>query len=195
MIDILQDINVDGKDLRIIRNMYWEQTATIKINNVLGEYHPIKRGVRQGCVMSPELFSLYTEQIMRHIENMPGTQVNGHIINNLRYADDTALIANTEKDLQALLDIVVNESEKMGLSLNPNKTETMVISRSANVPTCRIKIKHQEIKQVHAFKYLSSLITPDGKCEKEIKCRIAQAKTAFQKMKSMFTSNIPRIET
>ena len=91
LLKILEGINIDGKDLRIIKSLYWEQTAAIKVNNEIGPFQQIKRGVRQGCVMSPDLFSLYSEVIMRNIENMPGIAVGGHNINNLRYADDTYL--------------------------------------------------------------------------------------------------------
>jgi len=73
--------------------MYWEQTAAIRIENEVSEFIKIKRGVRQGCVLSPDLFSLYSETVTRHIEEMPGIQIGGHTINNLRFADDAVLIA------------------------------------------------------------------------------------------------------
>ena len=137
---MLQDINVDGKDLRIIRNLYWQQTAAIRIESEISEYQKIKRGVRQGCVLSPDLFSLYSEVIMRKIENMPGIAIGGHNINNLRYADDTVLMATSEIDLQELVDVINEESEKLGLGLNKKKTETMVISKKKETPRCNIKL-------------------------------------------------------
>ena len=87
-----------------------------------------------------------------------------------------------------MLGKVVKESKKMALSFNPNKTDIMVISRKAIIPTCQLKVKQNVIKQVHKFKYLGSWITSDGKYETEIKSCIAQAKTAFQKMRSIFRS-------
>ena len=90
---------IDGKDLRIIKNMYWEQTAAMRVEGEISAFQKIKRGVRQGCVLSPDLFSLHSEIIMRNIEGQPG-------IHNLRYADDTVLISENEKDLQQLLSIV-----------------------------------------------------------------------------------------
>ena len=105
IIDILEALNIDGKDLSIIENMYWEQTAAIRIKNEISEFIQINRGVRQGCVFSPDLFSLYSENIMRHIEEMSGISIGGHNVNNLRYADDTVLIARDEEHLQTLLDV------------------------------------------------------------------------------------------
>ena len=68
LIQMLQDLNVDGKGLKIIRNMYWKQTAAIKINNEISGYQKIEKGVRQGCVLSPDLFSCYSEINLRNIE-------------------------------------------------------------------------------------------------------------------------------
>ena len=93
----LTKLKIDGKDLRIIKNMYWEQTAAMRVEGEISAFQKIKRGVRQGCVLSPDLFSLYSEIIMRNIEGQPGIRVGGHNINNLRYTDDTVLISENEK--------------------------------------------------------------------------------------------------
>ena len=94
LFDILLRLSCDGKDLRVIRNLYWEQEAAIRVDNDCSEYRPICRGVRQGCVFSPDLFNIYSEMILRNIEQHEGVKVGGHNINNLRYADDTVLIAD-----------------------------------------------------------------------------------------------------
>ena len=90
----------------------------------------IKQGIRQGCFTSPHLFALYTEMIMWNIEGKGGFRVGGTVINNLRYADDTVIIAETEEELQQLINIVVRESENKGLCLNGSKSFTMVFSKS-----------------------------------------------------------------
>ena len=189
IMQLLESIGIDGKDLRIIKNMYWEQTAAVRLKNETSSYQNIKRGVRQGCVLSPDLFSLYIEYIMRSIKDKSGLQVGGHVINNIRYADDTVLIAENERDLQALLNIIVKESEEMGLSLNEKKTETMVVTRQRTVPTCSLKIGNCELRQVEKFKYLGAMITTNGKCDTEIKARIGQAKQTFQKMRHILTNS------
>ena len=185
LIHILEHLNIDGKDLRIIKNLYWQQTAAIKVGNEIGPYQQITTGVRQGCVLSPHLFSLYSEIIMRSIEDMPGTLVGGYNINNLRYADDTVLIAESEKDLQSLVDKVRQESALKGLSLNQKKTEVMVISKKITNQNCKINVEGTVLNQVQSFKYLGTIITAYGRCNVEVKSRIAQAKSAFHRMKSI----------
>ncbi|GFN91009.1 endonuclease-reverse transcriptase [Plakobranchus ocellatus] len=177
----LKQLNIDGKDSRIITTMYWEQTAAMRIENKTSTFQDIKRGVRQGCVLSPDLFSLYSEIIMRNLENHPGIKVGGQDINNLRYADDTVLIAENKEDLQKLLNIVEEE-------LNSKKTEVMVISRKQESSKCNIFINEVKLKQTEKFKYLGTIISNDGKTNREISARIAQAKINFQKMKTILTN-------
>ncbi|GFR85200.1 retrovirus-related Pol polyprotein LINE-1 [Elysia marginata] len=178
IITILQQLNIDGKDLRIIKNIYWEQKAAVRVEET-SNFQNIKRGVRQGCVLSPDLFSLYSEMIMRQIEEMEGLKIGGHNINKLRYADDTVLTADSEEKLQELLNKVVEESKNKGLKLNSKKTESMIITRKTSIPKCKIKIEENTIKQANSFKYLGTQITLDGRNHQEIKSRIAQAKASF----------------
>ena len=83
--------------------MYWEQEATIRIDDDCSVYKPICRGVRQGCVFSPDLFNIYSEMILQNIKHHEGVRVRGTNINNLRYAHDTALIADSEEKLQSTI--------------------------------------------------------------------------------------------
>ena len=130
---ILHHLGIDGKDLRIIRNVYWDQTAATRLDNELSEFKPIKRGVRQGCVLSPDFFNIYSEMIMRKIQDKEGTTIGGTNLNNLRYADDAVLIAESQTALQETLHVVTVASQDMGLDLNTKKTECMVtIKNQAN---------------------------------------------------------------
>ncbi|GFO32266.1 endonuclease-reverse transcriptase [Plakobranchus ocellatus] len=131
---MLEKLDIDGKGLRVIRNLYWDQTASVRIEGEHCDFKPIKRGVRQGCVMSPDLFNLYSEIILRNLDGISRLKINGENLNNLRYADDTVLIAESGKQLQKLLDTVVLKSQRMGLSLNVTKTECMVISKKSSNP-------------------------------------------------------------
>ncbi|GFN79417.1 RNA-directed DNA polymerase from mobile element jockey [Plakobranchus ocellatus] len=194
MIKQLKQLHVDGKDLRIIKNIYWQQIAAVRIENEISPFQMIKRGVRQGCVLSPDLFNLYSETILRNLDEYPGIRIGGRIINNLRYADDTVLIAENKEDLQKLIDIAATESKRMGLELNNKKTEVMVISRKPNL-NADLFVDGTKLKQRDSFRYLGTIITQDGKSHTEIKARIAQAKTNFQKMKPLLTNNKITITT
>ncbi|GFO04706.1 retrovirus-related pol polyprotein line-1 [Plakobranchus ocellatus] len=178
---MLEKLDIDGKDLKVIRNLYWDQTASARIEGEHIDFKPTKRGVRQGCVMSPDLVNLYSEIILRNLDGISGLKINGDNLNNLRYVDDTVLIAEYGKQLQKLLDTVALESERMGLSLNVKKTECMVISKKSSNPKCNLVSKGEKIKQVTKFKHLGYLITSDGRCTSEISKRIAMAIDTFQK--------------
>jgi len=115
--------------LRIISNLYWNQRAVIRVDGELSEEVLIKRGVRQGCVLSPLLFNIYLEFIFREaLEGIEdGIKVNGECLNNIRYADDTVIFINDIVGLQYLMDRVVEVSERYGLILNIKKTKFMII--------------------------------------------------------------------
>ena len=189
LINMLELLDIYGKDLRVVRSIYWEQTAAIKIDNEISPFIKVKRGVKQGCVFSPDLFKLYSENILREIQDQAGILIGGHNLNNIRYADDIVLIADSEENLQKILDKVVSESESKGLSINCEKTECLVVSKQKTRPTCNVTINNEKIKQVDKFEYLGSLITSDAKCDQEINRRIGMAKVALQKMKKLLCNS------
>ena len=131
----IRKLGLHGKDLQLLQSLYWKQTASIRIDGECSDYTSIKRGGRQGCVMSPDLFNYYSELILRELGQDRGLRVGGHNITDIRYADDTVLLAESEEDLQRLLDMVVVESERKGLSLNCKKTECLVNSKTES-PRC-----------------------------------------------------------
>ena len=195
MIKCLKDIGLNGKDIKLIVNLYWTQKAYIQLEQDLSCEIMIKRGVRQGCVLSPCLFNLYTEMIFRHIEEMEGVIVGGVSINNLRYADDTVLLAESEESLQDIMNEVNIAGKTFNMKMNAKKTKTMIITKKADKPKINTSIDGTCIEQVAQFPYLGQKITEDGRCEEEIKRRINIAKTTFSKMTKILTSRKINVET
>src|SRR5215469_7435470 len=150
---MLERLEIDGKDLRIIKNLYWNHKVAVKIDDEESKCQCIEKGVRQGCVMSPDLFNLYNEMIRREIKELEGIRLNGYNINNIRYADDTVLVGDSEEKLQGLLNVLNEVSERKGLEINKSKTEIMVISRA---------VRNPRVCHVGRFNYLRSLINEDG---------------------------------
>ena len=145
---------IGEKDLKLIRNLYWQQTATHDLDEGQSSSFPIKRGVRQGCVMSPPIFNVYTEEIFKESDELPGIKLLGEYINNLRYADDTVLLAETEEELQRLVDAVKEGSLKFGLEMNTKKTKTMIIRRDINDGSkIEIKVDGETLEQVDSYQY------------------------------------------
>ena len=187
LIEILKTMDIDGKDIRLIQNLYWEQVAAIRLEEGYSEEFAIKRGVRQGCILSPKFFNSYAEKIFRRIEHLKGVNIGGRNINNLRFADDTALIADSQ-DLQKIVDAVCEISAEYGLRMNTKKTKVMVVTRSEEQKAIKITVNGEELEQVKQFKYLGQLITENGKCDVEVKRRIEIAKTNFIKMRDVLAS-------
>ena len=150
----------------------------------------IQRGVRQGCVASP-IFSMYrpyTEKFFRHIINMKGVNVGGTNYNNLRYADDTALLAGNENELSELISKINEVGKQFGMKINIKKTKAMVVSKKPNSPKINIVIDGEQIEQVTSYNmYLGSLVTEDGRSEKEIKRRIMIARSTFTNMRTLLS--------
>ena len=110
----------------LLRNLYAGQEATVRTGHGTADWFQIGKGVRQGCMLSPCLFNLSAEYIMRNAgldEAQAGIKITGRNITNLRYTDDTTLVAESEEELKSLLMKVKEESEKVGLKLNIHKTK------------------------------------------------------------------------
>ena len=125
---ILREMGIPDHLTCFLRNLYAGQEETVRTGHGTTDWFQIGKGVRQGCILSPWLFNLYAESIMRNAgleEAQAGIKIAGRNINNLRYADDTTLMAESEEELKSLLMKVKEESEKAGLKLNIQKTKIM----------------------------------------------------------------------
>ncbi|XP_075151162.1 uncharacterized protein LOC142225273 [Haematobia irritans] len=197
LIDILNAINIEQKEIQCIKSLYWHQTAQVEINGYMTESIPISKGVRQGCILSPLLFNIYSEQIFRESVNSirNGIVVSRSVLNNIRYADDTTLMTHSISQLQSLVDTLATCSKKYGLKINIQKTKFMIISKKQEYKNAVLKIQNSNVERVKSFKYLGATITDQWDSSKEIRCRIELARDAFLKYKKVFVSHDINLET
>ena len=151
----------------LLRNLYAGREATVRTGHGTTDWFQIGKGVCQGCILSPCLFNLYAEYIMRNAgleETQAGIKIAGRNINNLRFANNTTLMAESEEELTSLLMSVKEESEKVGLKLSIQKTKIM-----ASGPITSWEINGETVETVSDFVSGGSKITADGDCSHEIK--------------------------
>ena len=170
----------------LLRNLYAGQEATVRTGHGTTDWFQIGKRVCQDCILSPCLLNLYAEYIMRNAgleEAQAGIKIAGRNINNLRYADDTALMVESEEELKSLLMKVKEESEKVGLKLNIQKIKIM-----ASGPITSWEIGGETVEIVSDFIFLGSKITADGDCSHEIKRRLLLGMNIMTNLDSIFKS-------
>lgn len=193
MLEILKRIGIDWRDRRLIMNLYMNQKAAVRIQQELSKEGEIGRGVRQGCCLSPVLFNIYAEDMMSKAMDgvEEGIWVGGKLLKDVRFADDQGMLAGSEVGLQKIMDSLNNTALEYNMKINVKKTKVMRVSKEVG-GNINITIDGTKIEQVKSFKYLGHTITEDGRCEVEIKSRIAQAKEAFSIRKELMTKSLKR---
>ena len=124
--EIVKEMGIPDHLTCLLRNLYAGQEATVRTGHGATDWFQIRKGVRQGCILSPCLFNFYAEYIMQNArldEAQAGIKIARRNINGHRYTDDTTLMAESEEELKSLLMKVEEESEKVGLKLNIQKTK------------------------------------------------------------------------
>ena len=167
----------------LLRNLYADQEATVRTGHGTTDWFQTGKGVHQGCILSPCLLNLYAEYIMINVgleEAEAGIKIAGRNINNLIYADDTTFMAASEEELKSLLMNVKQESEKVGLKLNIQKTE---ITASSPITSWQI-----DGETVSDFIFWGSKITADGDCSHEIKRRLLPGRKVMTNLDSILKS-------
>ena len=151
----------------LLRNLYAGQEATVRTRHETTDWFQIGKGVHQGYILIPCSFNLHAEYIMRNTrldEEQAGIKTAWRNINNLRYEDDTTLMAESEEELESLLMKVKKKSKKAVLKLNIQKTKIM-----ASGPITSWQIDGETVETVSDFIFLGSKISADGDCGHEIK--------------------------
>ena len=170
----------------LLRNLYAGQEATVRTRHGTTDWFQNRKGVHQGCILSPCLFNLYAEYIRRNAglnEAQAGIKTAGRNINNLRYADDTTLMAESEEELKSLLMKVKEGSEKVDLKLNILKTKIM-----ASGPIASWEVDGKAIETVTGLILRGLKISADGDRSHEIKRRLLLGRKIMTNLDSMLKS-------
>ena len=183
---ILKEMGIPDHLTCLLRNLYAGQEVTVRNGHGTIDWFQIGKGVHQGCILSPCLFNLYAEYIMRNSgleEAQAVINISSRNINNLRYSDDTTLMAESEEELKSLLMKVKEESEKVGLKLNIQKTKII-----ASGPITSWQKDGETVETVADFIFLSSKITADGDCSHEIKRSLLLGRKGMTNLDSILKS-------
>ena len=179
-------MRIPGHVTCLLRNLHAGQEAAVRTERGTTDWYQIRKGVHQGCILSPSLFNLYAEYIMRNVgldKAQPGIRIAGRNINNLRYADDTTLMAESEEELKSLLMKAKEESEKVGLKRNIQKSKIM-----ASGPITSWEIDGETVETVRDFVFWGSKISADGDCIHEVKRRLLLGRKVITNLDSIFKS-------
>ena len=189
---ILKEKGIPDHLTCLLRNLYAGQEATVRTGNGTTDWFQIGKGLHQDCILSLCLFNFYAEYVMQNArldEAQVEIKIAGRNIKNLRYVDDTTLMAESEEELKSLLMKVKEESENASLKLNIQKTKIM-----ASGPITSWQIDGETIETVTDFIFWSSKITADCDCSHEIKRCLLLRRKAMTKMDSILKSRAIKIK-
>ena len=184
--EILKEMGIPDHLTYLLRNLYAGQEATVRTGHGTTDWFQIRKGVHQGCILSSCLCNLYAEYIMRNAgleEAQAGIKIARRNINNLRYADDTTLMAENEEELKSLLMKVKEDSEKVGLNINIQKTKIMAYG-----PITLWEIDGETEETVSDFIFWGFKITADGDCCHEIKTCLLLGRNVMTNLESILKS-------
>ena len=181
----LEEMGIPDRLTYLLRNLYAGQEAIVKTRHETTDWFQIGEGVCQGCILSPCLFNLYAEYIMQNSmeEAQAEIKIAGRNINNLRYADDTILMAESKEELKSHLMKVKEESERACLKLSIQKTKIM-----ASCPITLWQIDRETVETVRDFVFWGPQITEDCDCSYEIKRHLLLGRKVMTKLYSILKS-------
>ena len=173
------------KVVRLLESLYKGTFGAVRVGADVTEWFEL---LLQGCMLSPILFNIFLEVIIASALGAlnEGAVMNGRIINNLRFADDIAVLTESQNELQAMITKIAEESGKMGMKINVGKTEVQLIGRER--VKVSIHLEHQELKQVEEFVYLGGNMSEDASTDQDLRRRIGMACGAMQSLSCIVSS-------
>ena len=183
---VLKEMGIPDHLTCLLRNLYAGQELTVRTRHGTTDWFQVGKGVHQDCILSPSLFNFYAGYIMRNArldEARNGIKILRRNINNLRYANESTLMAESEEELKSLLMRMKEESEKAGLKFNIQKTKIM-----ASGPITSWQLDGETIETVTDFIFLGSKITADSDCCHEFKRRLLLGRKAMTNLDRIIKS-------
>jgi len=192
---VLRSMGYPEKIVRLLENLYKGTFSTVRVGADVSDWFETIVGVLQGCMLSPLLFNIFLEIIMARALNdvNAGAVLNGNVISNLQFADDIAAMAESQDELQELVNNIVTESKKMGMAVNIEKTEVQHIGSMRK--EVKIKIGDSKLNQVEDFIYLGGTISEDATTDQDVKRRIGLACGVMQSLCSIWKAKNISLET
>ncbi|KAK7089318.1 hypothetical protein V1264_024890 [Littorina saxatilis] len=179
---------IPQKFINIIQHLYEDSTCQVIHNGKLTSPFVVKTGVRQGCMLSPTIFLMVIDWIMRRTTMDSNTGIQWTFakqLEDLDFADDVGLLSHKQQHAQAKLTRLREEAEKTGLKINRQKTEVMKMNNKQNLP---IQLQGETLKETDHFTYLGSVISTDGGADDDVKSRINKARHAFNTLRPIWNS-------
>ena len=172
---VLEEYGVKGRLLKAIRSLYKKSEGCVRVKDELSSWFPITQGVRQGCVMSPWLFNVFMDKIVREgMENfVGGVKMSTTEVSVVLFADDVMLLTERKEDMEVNLRELKKAMSNWGMKIHWGKTKVMMVSRKGE--ECKVCVDGEEIEQVQNMKYLGAILSADGTCEEEIEQRVGAA--------------------
>ena len=177
---VLEEYGADPQLVGAIASLYTESRSCVRILGRKSEMFDVGAGLRQGCVLSPLLFIVYMDRIARRSLGRESVAIGGARVSHLLFADDLAIFASSEGDLQRALNRFARECESASMRINTAKSETMVISRKPK--RCSLHVRGDQLRGVEEFKYLGVTFTSDGKWNVELDRRICSAGAVMRQL-------------
>ena len=192
---VMRIYGIGGRVLRGIMSFYVEGRACVRVGSKVSESFEVKMGLRQGCVMSPWLFNVYMDGVVREVYarvNGMGVKMRVHgesewILSQLLFADDTALVAESAEQLQCLVREFGRVCERRKLRVNVDKSKIMCVGVNVDPSLCNIRLNGERLEVVNSFKYLGSCFSSDGGVKEDVSMRLGEGMRAFGAMKRVWS--------
>ena len=186
---LLRHYGVPQKITDIIRNMYEGINCRVVHGQQVTDAFQVKTGVRQGCLLSPFLFLLAIDWVMKTSTQQKRNGIQWTLwdqLDDLDFADDLALLAHTQQQMQEKTNIVAATSASMGLNIHKGKSKILKVNATSTSP---IMLEGEALEEVDSFVYLGSVVDKQGGTDADVKIRIGKARAAFQQLKNVWVSN------